>query len=79
MASAAHLVSLTGHPGDHHRQQEPSPVEVRAAPGLCAGVDSKHRGQPPGLGWGHLGRCLQAVQQRLVSAILFQGSFSGAI
>lgn len=34
----------TGHTGDHHRQQEPSPVEVRAARGRRAGVGSEHRG-----------------------------------
>lgn len=63
-------LSLTGHPGDHHRQQEPRPVEVCAAPGLRAGVDSERRGQPPGRRWGHLGRGLQAIQQWHVRAFL---------
>lgn len=63
-------LSLTGHPGDHHRQHKFSPVEVRATPGLRAGVDPKHRGQSPGRGWGHLGRSLQAVQQWHVRVFL---------
>ena len=50
--------SPAGDPGDHHRQQEPGPVEVRAAHGLCAGVDAQRRGQSPGLGRGLLGRHL---------------------
>ncbi|XP_022406441.1 putative phospholipase B-like 2 isoform X3 [Delphinapterus leucas] len=52
-----------GDPGDHHRQPELGPVEVRATRGLCAGVDAKCCGQSPGLGRGLLGRYLQEVQQ----------------
>lgn len=64
------LGSSTGDTGDHHRQQEPSLVEVRAAQGLCDGVGTQYCGQPLSCGWGHLGRCLQEVQQRHVSGIL---------
>lgn len=60
----------TGDTGDHHRQQEPGPVEVREARGLCDGVGAQHPGQPPGRGRGQLGGCLQEVQQRHVSGLL---------
>lgn len=64
------LDSPTGDPGDHHRQPELGPVEVRATRGLCAGMDAKCCGQSPGLGRGLLGRYLQEVQQWHVSGLL---------
>ncbi|XP_064024465.1 putative phospholipase B-like 2 isoform X2 [Pogoniulus pusillus] len=62
-------VSASGSCGNHHREQQPSTVEVPGARGQCPGVAEEHRGQPAGPQRSRVGCHLPALQQRHVGGV----------